>query len=564
MKAESELNFVQPINPTDIQRHQMIKIALEKGDHIEDFDDLIELLGPPKDIKTIAAPGEFKGVKVGIIGGGVSGMSAAFELRKLGFDITIFEMQEKHIGGRVYTHYFDKNKKFYGELGAMRIPVSHETTWHYINQFNLNTRPFIGSSGNDLFYIRNKRVRNDAKGKNVMEKIYPDFKLRKWERSKTWQELIGYGLGTYFSKITPSLRKEILQIKKSYSDEIQYLGSLSIRQTLSNTGLSEGAIELISSVAPLLGSFYKNSYFEFLQEEYTVDSAYRYEIVGGLSKLPFAFYQSLTCKQPKDYYNISEKDLGRVFWKSGKTVTNIYNEESNNKVILEYKYGRNRESLREEFDFVICSIPFSSLRTVRIYPSFSTEKMQAIKELNYASAQKTIFMCNRRFWEEGDSKDKTLGGGSNTDLPIQTIWYPSHNNETKNKSSSGVLLASYNLNQDAIRIGNLNKKVRFQEIKEEVEAVHGLRKGYLDSVVEDHKSIHWNTEKGFYGAFCYYIPGEQKLFAYASVKPEFDNKVYFAGEHTSLTHAWMQGALNSGMKAANAIAEYCKIKNKKL
>lgn len=60
------------------------------------------------------------------------------------------------------------------------------------------------------------------------------------------------------------------------------------------------------------------------------------------------------------------------------------------------------------------------------------------------------------------------------------------------------------------------------------------------------------------------MPGEQKLFAYASVKPEFENKVYFAGEHTSLTHAWMQGALNSGMKAANAIAEYCKIKNKKL
>ena len=105
--------------------------------------------------------------------------------------------------------------------------------------------------------------------------------------------------------------------------------------------------------------------------------------------------------------------------------------------------------------------------------------------------------------------------------------------------------------------------MRFQEIKTQVETVQGLKKGCLDSIVEDYKTINWNTEKGFYGGFCYYMPGEQRLFAYASVKPEFDNKVYFAGEHTSLTHGWQQGALNSGMKAANAIAEYCKKNIKK-
>ena len=168
------------------------------------------------------------------------------------------------------------------------------------------------------------------------------------------------------------------------------MGGLSIGKALDNMGLSEGAIELISSVAPLLGSFYKNSYFEYLQEEYSVDSAYRYEIVGGLSKLPFAFYESLICKKPNCYYNISENELGGIFWRSGKIVTGIYKEESNNKVILEYKYGRNNECLKERFDFVLCAIPFSSLRNVDIYPSFSPEKMQAIKELNYVSAQKTI------------------------------------------------------------------------------------------------------------------------------------------------------------------------------
>ena len=41
-------------------------------------------------------------------------------------------------------------------------------------------------------------------------------------------------------------------------------------------------------------------------------------------------------------------------------------------------------------------------------------------------------------------------------------------------------------------------------------------------------------------------------------KPEYDNKVYFAGEHISLTHGWIEGAVSTGMKAANDIAEYCK------
>jgi len=173
-----EVKYVQPINPTDEERHRMLRIALEEANHVEDYYNLLELLGPPRDITTIVSPGECKGLKVGIIGGGLAGLSSAFELRKLGFDITIFEMQEKRIGGRVYTHYFNKDKELYGELGAMRIPISHETTWHFINLFGLKTRPFIQTNENAFIYIRNKCVRNDSEGKNVMEKIYPEYKSK--------------------------------------------------------------------------------------------------------------------------------------------------------------------------------------------------------------------------------------------------------------------------------------------------------------------------------------------------------------------------------------------------
>lgn len=178
-----EINeFIQPNNPTYEERDNMLKLALEEVGRIEDYNNIKELLGPQADITKIISPGKGKGINVGIIGGGVAGLSSAFELRKLGFNITIFEEQKERVGGRIYTYYFDKDKKMYGELGAMRIPVSHGTTWHYIDIFGLETRPFVQENENGIIYIRNKRARNDPEGRSVMKNIYPEFNLSTFEK----------------------------------------------------------------------------------------------------------------------------------------------------------------------------------------------------------------------------------------------------------------------------------------------------------------------------------------------------------------------------------------------
>jgi monoamine oxidase len=566
-------------NPTNSQRHKLLQYALKTVNRLEDFNNIIELLNPPSDITTIASPGRFKGVKVGIIGGGLAGLSSAFELRKLGFDTTIFEASKDRVGGRVYTHYFDEGKNFHGELGAMRIPISHETVWHYINLFNLNTRPFVQTNKNALLYVRDIRVRNDPEGKNVMEKIYPEFNLKLWERNTPWQELLQYGLGTPLASINPHLRKEILEVKPKYNPQIQYWDYYNIRQVLESMNLSQGALNFLGGVSPFVSSFYYNGYSEILQEEYPVDFSFLYEIIGGTVNLPLSFYKSLISQNPNEYINISNNDLGKVIWKNGNSVREIHKSQKENKVILRYKNNRSAETLQETFDYVICAIPFSSLRNININPLFSTRKMQSIKEVNYANSQKTLFFCNKRFWEE----QGIIGGGSYTDLPITSIWYPSDhakciaddNNRKfcfgespfdnwglrRNCSSNdpGVLLASYNLSLDAVRLGNLSEELHFTEVKEQVEAVHGLKKGYLDSIIKNYKTIQWNEEQGFYGAFAYFYPQQKKIFSYAMIKPEYNYRVFFAGEHTSAKHAWMQGALNSGMKAANCLAKYCEI-----
>ncbi len=411
-----------------------------------------------------------------------------------------------------------------------------------------------------------------------MKKIYPEFNLSTFEKNISWQEILSYALESELNKLDTSTKKELLQIKKEYSPKIKELGAISTRKVMAGKGLSEGAIELLSYLSPIVGYLYYGSYIENLQDQYIVNDYYRYYIKGGLSKLPISFFNSLTSKNPKEYISISNSNLGKVKWMNGRTVTGIYKIDEKNKVRIKYREGKSLETYCEDFDYIICAIPFSSLRNVEIYPMFTPEKMQAIKELGYEAAQKTLFLCNNSFWEEGNKNERIIGGSSRTDLIISSIWYPNNHlsknieiskNKKKHKkhknykswSNPGVLLASYNLNLDAVRLGNIDEKVRVQLIKRQVEQVHGLPKGYLNPIVESYKTIEWEHEQGFYGGISHYREEQQNLFAYASEQPEYDGRVYFAGEHISQTHAWIQGSLSTGMKAANRIAEHYKYKD---
>ncbi|MBS5959211.1 MAG: FAD-dependent oxidoreductase, partial [Clostridiales bacterium] len=97
--------------------------------------------------------------------------------------------------------------------------------------------------------------------------------------------------------------------------------------------------------------------------------------------------------------------------------------------------------------------------------------------------------------------------------------------------------------------------LRYELIKENVEEVHGLPVGFLDSIVKDHKTVVWDNEPFIRGAFAQALPGQKELFSYEMLKPEFNQRIFFAGEHLSTKHGWMQGALYTGMEAGNQLAK---------
>lgn len=77
------------------------------------------------------------GKQVTILGAGIAGLVAAYELERLGHQVDIIEGSPR-IGGRGWTHRFrDGPGAPQIELGAMRIPKEHQHTLHYISEMGL-------------------------------------------------------------------------------------------------------------------------------------------------------------------------------------------------------------------------------------------------------------------------------------------------------------------------------------------------------------------------------------------------------------------------------------------
>jgi monoamine oxidase len=213
-------------------------------------------------------------------------------------------------------------------------------------------------------------------------------------------------------------------------------------------------------------------------------------------------------------------------------------QQDDTSVTVHCRQGPDRFALHG--DYAICTLPFSVLRSIEV--RFSRAKERAIRQLFYHASTKVLLQVRRRLWETNDGIE---GGASVTDLAIRRVNYPTPDPTT----TRGVLLASYTWGQDALQWGSMDASTR---IEQAIEDVNQLHPGLLEEF-EVGASHAWYADRWARGAFALFAPGQQTALYAAIVQPE--GRIYFAGEHCSLYHAWIQGALESGIRAAREIHE---------
>ncbi|RUS13692.1 hypothetical protein BC937DRAFT_94916 [Endogone sp. FLAS-F59071] len=491
----------------------------------KDYVDQISNQGPRQ-------PGD---MHVGVIGAGMAGLLSAYILKKAGFKVTVFEVDDR-VGGRVHTHYFDKSKNWqYGDLGAMRLPCTteHQRVFNVIDELNkvnkenedrkIELIDYILENDDGRTFFNNTK----AKDKTIMTNKY----------AKDHPFELGFHLGPLpldIQTIWDSILQYFLpHFQQSFRNGLQFLmqfDTYSVR-------------EFIVHPPPLLKLPLENVKVEQFMEGYTsatglfrlgiVDTIL--EVKGGMQRLAEAFLPSVE-DSIKYKHSVQKLEI------SGKQVGITYAKVEDNK--------NQFPSLGHEtdfFDHVIVTCPLGVVRHWDLPDDLSLGKRTAIRSLNYDNSVKVFLRFTTRFWEDPKKTDPPIyGGQSTTDLSIRKIVYPSYG---MHSDEPGVLLVSYTWANDAAKFGaNSHKDVAELALRDVVK-IHGevARTEYLDYVVH-----YWSTDPitgG--GTFAYFEPGQ-----FSSMLPDLkrpEHNIHFAGEHTDFHHAWIVGAFNSALHATESI-----------
>ena len=416
--------------------------------------------------------GNGRGKTILILGAGVAGLCAAYELGKVGYDCHILEARTRPGGrchtvrrgtveiesdGRSQTCTFDDGEYF--NPGPARI-AQHHCTLDYCRELGLAVETF--GNLNEAAYLYNER----GAGPLAKQRV----RLRE-ARADTY--------GYVSELLAKAVRKSDLDERLTADDKQKLLHYLIMEGGLDESDFAYhgsgrrgfltwpgAAMEMGKRTDPFpLAAIIESGFGMMFSFNYQIDQqSTMFQIVGGMDRLPRAF----------------EQHIGADAIEYGAVVREIRQSPDSVRVSYTDRLGRPQQA---EAEYCICTIPLPVLKSIPA--DFAPEFSRAIAAVDYEPATKIGLQFKRRFWEEDD---RIFSGISRTDQTIMQIMYPSNGYLGK----KGVIVGAYAFNPGATVLGNLAPEQGIERAMEEGSKIHPQ---YRDEYDGAGFSIAWADRK---------------------------------------------------------------------
>ena len=487
--------------------------------------DALGMLGPGEAQASALdlPPGSGAGKSVVVLGAGVSGMAAAYELSKAGYGCTVLEATAR-AGGRNLTARagdaieetdsrqtvcFDDADHLYANLGPARIPYHHRTVLGYCREFGVDLEVFTNDNRAALFHNEGRFGGRPVAARRVMTDLrgYIAELLAKAVNREALDDVLG-------AEDKERILDMLVRFGALEEKDLLYKGSnRGGYRDAPNAGLLAGEANDPLDFGELLRADfwrYKLHFSHFLNQNPTL-----FQPVGGMDAIPRAF----------------EARVGRSI-RYSSPVREI--RKTSDGVRIVHADGPGGDLKAVEADFAVCTVPATVLKDIP--NDFSPETRAAIEGVEFVEAVKVGFQARRRFWEEDAA---IYGGISWTDRDITQIWYPSQGYHR----ARGVVMGAYIWDKEpGLRFTAMSPADRLDAAVAEGERLHP---GY-GKEMECGVSRAWLKAPFQKGGWPRgYEPPE------ALRRP--DGAIHFAGDQVTALPGWQEGAVLAAHAAVDAI-----------
>lgn len=477
--------------------------------------------GPPR------LSGAPKGSSVLILGAGIAGMVAAYELRKAGYKVQVLEYSAR-AGGRNWslrggdrytelggaTQHCEFDPGLYINPGPWRLPYHHQGILSYCKLLGVPLEAFV-QVNNNAWLHNSKAFDGKPQRFRAVKADYHGHVAELLAKATQGSRLDAQVTGEDREKLLASLR-EWGALDKNYA-YVKGERSNSRRGYVRDPGGGLGARPVFSvplRLPDLLGSGLWGALA--LGDDYDMQTTL-FQPVGGMGMIGQAF----------------ARELGALIRYNAKVVDIHQDDRGVTATFEDTAAAGARQTVHA--DWCICTIPLSILGQIPM--NVSAPMVEAIAAVPYAPAVKMGLQFKRRFWEEDE---QIYGGISYTDLPIGVISYPSTG---YHGSGKGVLLGGYVWGLDAMEFTAMTPQQRVAKAVEYGSRIHPQYPAEFDNGV----AVAWHRSPFTMG--CFGMWTEATRAKHYDNLCRFDGRIVLAGEHASYIPAWQEGAVTSALDA---------------